>query len=59
MARLRHFITRVKVARGAIERQQQTEDARDIPEEFIDPILQTVMDDPVVGAYTRPLLSST
>lgn len=28
--------------------QRETEDARDIPEEFIDPILQTVMNDPVV-----------
>ena len=47
LGRLRNFVERVKNERATIERQWETEDARDIPEEFVDPILQTVMNDPV------------
>lgn len=48
LARLRAFVNRVGTARAAIEVQRESEDARDIPEDFVDPIMQTVMNDPVV-----------
>jgi Kip1 ubiquitination-promoting complex protein 1 len=47
LARLRDFVRRVRTTREDVERAQETEDARSIPDEFIDPIMQTVMTDPV------------
>ena len=44
---LNDFVRRVETTREDVERQQETEDARSIPDEFVDPIMQTVMLDPV------------
>jgi len=47
LARLRDFVRRVRATRLDVDRARETEDARSIPDEFVDPIMQTVMTDPV------------
>ena len=47
LVRLRDFVHRVRTTREDVERARETEDARSIPDEFVDPIMQTVMADPV------------
>jgi Kip1 ubiquitination-promoting complex protein 1 len=47
LARLGDFARRVKSRREDVERMRETEDARSVPDEFVDPIMQTVMTDPV------------
>ena len=47
LARLRDFVRRVRATREDVDRARETEDARSIPDEFVDPIMQTVMTDPV------------
>ena len=47
LARLRDFVRRVRATRLDVDRLRDVEDARSIPDEFVDPIMQTVMTDPV------------
>ena len=47
LVRLRDFVHRVRATREEVERARETEDARSIPDAFVDPIMQTVMADPV------------
>jgi Kip1 ubiquitination-promoting complex protein 1 len=47
LARLRDFVRRVRATREDVDRLRDVEDARSIPDEFVDPIMQTVMSDPV------------
>ena len=47
LTQLRDFVRRVCATREDVERARETEDARSIPDAFVDPIMQTVMTDPV------------
>ena len=47
LERLKDFVRRVKHSRAQVELEEERDDARDIPEEFVDPIMQTIMTDPV------------
>lgn len=47
LTQLRDFVRRVCATREDVERARETEDARSIPDVFVDPIMQTVMTDPV------------
>ena len=44
---LRDVVRRVRDTRGDIERRRKAEDETDVPEEFVDPIMQSFMSDPV------------
>ena len=48
LERLKDFVRRVKHSRAQVELEEERDDARDIPEEFVDPIMQTIMTDPVM-----------
>ena len=47
IAELRDVVRRVRDTREDIERRRKAEDEVDVPEDFVDPIMQSVMTDPV------------